>query len=157
MLVEAVLVLVLLAVAGHIFDYRILKGRVLREKWDLNICCGKTDCGGINADVVPRRVRNFVLVDIYRLPFRDGQFNRAVCSHTMEHVDNPEMFYLELKRVSKSVTLLVPPVWDIAAVAHVPEHKWQFLTLRSRHDSSLPRMVKLPYWWYHRMFGQRME
>ncbi|MBI3034344.1 methyltransferase domain-containing protein [Candidatus Woesearchaeota archaeon] len=141
---------------AHIIDYRILKNYYLkRQKWGLNICCGNTDGGGVNADIVERDVPNFILVtSIYRLPFKDKEFKNALCSHTMEHVESPGKFFSELKRVSEKVSILVPPVWDIGCVGHVREHKWQFLTLLTMHTNSLPRRIKLPFWWYQKRFGQ---
>ena len=63
-----------------------------------NICCGRTDGGGINADIVQHGdVPNFVKLDsIYRLPFADGQFEVVLCSHTAEHVQYPQRFDREL-------------------------------------------------------------
>ena len=144
---------------AHVVDYRILKTKHLKsKKWDLNISCGDTDGGGINADINERNVPNFVLIkDIYNLPFKDKQFENTFCSHTIEHVDDPVKFYEELRRVSKNLTILVPPVWDLAAVGYVMGHKWQFKTLKTRHDNELPEHVKLPYDWYHDKFGQETK
>ncbi|MFO7893890.1 MAG: methyltransferase domain-containing protein [Longimicrobiales bacterium] len=89
-------------------SYGMLKQRILeRQKWDLNICCGTTDGGGINADIMRHaEVPRFVLVDVYRAPFRDGQFETVLCSHTIEHVDEPERLFRELQRVGARVTLV---------------------------------------------------
>lgn len=159
MLAEAVILLAAIITAGHIIDYRILKNIYLRENnWSLNICCGKTDGGGVNADIVRRSVPNFVLVkDIYNLPFKDRQFENCICSHTIEHVENPGKFYKELMRVSKNVVILVPPIWDLSGMFFFAEHKWQFLTLSTKHKNYLPKKVKLPYSWYHNFFGQRIK
>ena len=87
---------------------------------------------------------NFIRInDIYHLPFRDGEFQTVLCSHTIEHVDDPESFYKELARVGKKVTLVIPPLWDISAVWNVFEHKWIFLTLKKEHNS-IPRYIRLP-------------
>lgn len=143
---------------AHFIDYNILKNYHFKsKKWDLNICSGQTDGGGINADVVKRNVSNFKLIkNIYKLPFKDKQFNNVLCSHTMEHVEKPEKFYKELKRISKNLVLLIPPVWDIASFFHIREHKWQFLTAKTRHENNLPTKIKLPYDFYHNMFGQNI-
>ncbi len=151
-------ILVYMAVM-HVIDYKILKNRHMRgKKYDLNISCGNTDGGGINADIVKRNVPNFVLVkDIYNLPFKDNQFKETLCSHTMEHVEDPDKFYAELERVSKNVTLLVPPLWDILALFDIGEHKWQFLSSKIVHRNNLPRRVKLPYWGYQKKYGQKIR
>jgi SAM-dependent methyltransferase len=135
----------ILRVLNHV-AYHHLKNRVLqRQGWDLNVCCGKTDGGGINVDIVRHAdVPNFLLVnDIYNLPFRDGEFQYTLCSHVMEHVDDPEAFFAELQRVSRHVVLLLPPVWDLGAAFNLFEHKWLFLTWNTEH-ASLPRHVRLP-------------
>lgn len=140
-------------------SYTVLKKRTLRRQvWDLNVCCGKTDGGGVNADIVQHAdVPNFVQVDIYHHPFRDQQFDHVLCSHTIEHVDNPEAFFKELQRVGKDVTLVVPPLWDLSAVFNVFEHRWIFLTFRKEHKT-LPMYIPLPFSGriQHR-FGQRIH
>lgn len=130
----------------NFLSYNVLKNRILkRRKWDLNICCGKTDGGGINADIVRHAdVPNFIQVDIYNEPFRDKQFDHVLCSHTIEHVEDPERFFAELQRVGKEVTLVVPPLWDLSAVFNLLEHRWIFLTFRKEHNR-LPAYVPLPF------------
>jgi hypothetical protein len=144
---------------ANILDYIILKNYYFkRQKWGLNICCGNTDGGGVNADIIKRSVPNFILIEnIYKLPFKDKEFKDAICSHTMEHVDDPDRFYKELKRISENVVLLVPPIWDLASLGAFREHKWQFLTLRTKYFNNLPRKFKLPWWWYQKKFGQTIK
>ncbi len=143
---------------AYIIDYKILKKIYLNsQKWDLNICCGDTDGKGVNADIVEQKAPNFVLIkNIYELPFRDKQFKNILCSHTLEHVERPDDFYKELKRVSENVVLLVPPIWDIGAILAIRVHKWQFLTIKTKHKNHLPKRIKLPYSWYHKKIGQRI-
>jgi ubiquinone/menaquinone biosynthesis C-methylase UbiE len=137
-----------------------MKKRVLESRiWDLNICCGKTDGGGINADIVRHKsVPNFYqLDDIYNLPFRDNHFGTVLCSHTIEHVDDPGKFYYELTRVGKEVKIVVPPLWDITAAFNVLEHKWIFVTFNKEH-TTLPVYKRLPLSDYiQRTFGQRIK
>lgn len=141
----------------NLLSYRILKPRIIRErqKWDLNICCGDIDGGGVNADIVAQDVPNFVLTpDIYRLPFKDGEFEHVLCSHTIEHVDDPDAFWAELNRVGKHVTLILPPIWDLAAALNIFEHKWLFLSWHKRHHT-MPRQIKLSgAQIYQQRFGQ---
>lgn len=143
-------------VLSHVLDYRILKVRYYKSrKWDLNISCANTDGGGINADIVKRDVPNFVLIkNIYKLPFADKQFKNTVCSHTLEHAEDPDRFYKELRRVSRKVTLVIPPIWDIAALGDFREHKWQFLVINPKQENKLPKKIRLPWFWYQRRFGQ---
>jgi SAM-dependent methyltransferase len=152
--------LVILTLALNFLSYRVLKARILRRrKWDLNICCGKTDGGGVNADIFRHAgVPNFVLLDsIDRLPFEDGRFETVLCSHTMEHVEDPDALFAELCRVGKSVTLILPPLWDVAGNLNLREHRWIFLSFRKEHRR-LPRRVRLPLArTVQRLLGQRIH
>lgn len=132
----------------HVIDYIILKHYYLKKnKWDLNVSCGNTDGGGLNADIIKKDVPNFVLIkNIYKLPFKDKQFKNVLCSHTIEHVKNPRKFFKELRRISEKVVLIIPPLWDTSTLFILGEHKWQFLTLRAKHTNSLPAMFRLPFW-----------
>jgi SAM-dependent methyltransferase len=143
----------------HLLSYKLLKNRIVRrQRWDLNICCGTTDGGGINADIVRHiRVPKFVQVRIYRLPFRDGQFENVLCSHTIEHVQDPQAFYRELCRVSRTVTLVLPPLWDVTAATNLLEHRWLFLTFKKEH-TTLPPHIRLPFArWVQKVLGQRIH
>jgi hypothetical protein len=150
-----------LAWAAHFVSYQWIKRRTLEERrWDYNICCGTTDGGGINADIVEHaNVPRFERVsDVTRLSHPDGAFDYVLCSHTIEHVPNPEAMYRELRRVGRKVTLLVPPLWDFTAALNPFEHQVIFLTLRSRHDDHLPPFIRfLPAQWIQRVMGQRIN
>ena len=140
--------LILILFCLNWLSYRHMGGLIRKRRpvWDLNICCGKTDGGGINVDIVKHAdVPNLHIVDdIYHLPFSGKQFEHTLCSHTIEHVDDPAAFYAELKRVSNHVTLVVPPLWDLSAVLNIFEHRWIFLTFRKDHDT-LPKHMPLPF------------
>lgn len=130
----------------HFISYRLLKNRILkRQKWDLNICCGQTDGGGINADIVEQKgAANFQLIkNIYKLPFKTGQFDTVICSHTIEHVDHPDLFFKELKRIGKQVTIVIPPLYDVTAALNIFEHKYIFFSFKKVHHQ-LPKHAKLP-------------
>lgn len=146
--------------AANWLSYRWLKERTLRERrWDYNICCGETDGGGINADIVRHgAVPHFELVqDVTRLPHPDGVFAHVLCSHTLEHVDDPRAMYAELRRVGRQVTVLVPPLWDLAAALNPLEHRVIFLTFATRHDDRLPPYVTYaPARWLQARRGQRV-
>jgi hypothetical protein len=129
----------------NLLSYHVLKKRILRRrKWDLNLCCGNTDGGGINVDIVRRpEIPNQVVVDVYHLPFESGSFRTVLCSHTIEHVEQPTRLFKELKRVGSRVTLVIPPIWDLSAAFNVLEHKWIFWSPYKEHYS-LPRFTRLP-------------
>ena len=155
-----VLLLVGLLYGLHWLSYSYVKRRIIGERrWDLNICCGRTDGGGVNADIVEYgTINNFRKVaDVRALPFGDGEFEWVLSSHTVEHLDEPAAFDRELRRVGKHVVYIVPPLWDVAAVLNVWEHKWVFLTLRKRHER-LPRHIRLPLArTVQRLLGQRIK
>ncbi len=133
---------------ANFWSYRVLGGRIRnrREKWDLNICCGKTDGGGVNVDIVKHaEVPNYVQVDdVYHLPFPTNHFRHCLCSHTLEHVEDPQAFFDELSRVSEEVTLVLPPLWDLSASLNIFEHRSLFLTFRKEHKA-IPRYIRLPF------------
>ncbi|MEX2404909.1 MAG: methyltransferase domain-containing protein [Balneolales bacterium] len=159
-LLYAVPVIISLFYITNKLSYCYLKQKVLkRQKWDLNICCGKTDGGGINADIYKHdSVPNFILTEnIYDLPFKDKQFKSVLCSHTIEHVEDPSRFFDELNRVGEKVVLVIPPLWDISAVFNALEHRWIFLSFKKEHES-LPRHIKLPFSeTVHNYFGQKIR
>ena len=84
-----------------------------------------------------------MVADVYNLPFEDGECEATLCSHTIEHVENPAAFHEELRRVSGQVTLVLPPLWDLCAVLNIFEHRHLFLTLRKEHHD-LPGYIELP-------------
>ena len=140
-------------------SYHVLKNRIIRRRrWDLNVCCGKTDGGGVNVDIVRHgNIPNFIIADVYDLPFRDKQFNDVLSSHTAEHLNDPSRFFHELSRVGKDITLIVPPLCDISAVINVLEHRWIFLSWRKEHKT-LPKFVRLPLaTLVHRIVGQKVS
>ena len=44
----------------------------------------------------------------YEIPYADGSFDLAVCSHVIEHVEHPRLLLREIKRVSKMQYFEVP-------------------------------------------------
>ena len=153
--------LVVLAWVAHFASYRWIKERALAERrWDYNICCGTTDGGGINADIVKHApLPRFELIsDVTRLPHPDGAFEHVLCSHTIEHVPDPRAMYQELRRVGKHVTILVPPLWDFTAALNPFEHQVIFLSLASRHENELPPYFSFaPARWVQARFGQKIN
>ncbi len=145
---------------GNFISYRVIKRRVLRERhWDYNICCGLTDGGGINADIMQfGPIPRFELVsDVSALPHASAVFEHVLCSHTLEHVDDPRAMFAELQRVGRHVTTLVPPLWDLAAALNPFEHRVIFLTFATRHDDRLPPYIRyVPARWLQERLGQRV-
>lgn len=46
--------------------------------------------------------------DGYNLPFKDKQFDLAICTHVIEHVEHPRKLLKEIKRISKKQVFEVP-------------------------------------------------
>ena len=157
--VGAVIGIVLISWVLHQVSYVYIKTRILESRrWDLNLCCGKTDGKGINVDITQHKdVPNFHCVeDIYNLPFADKQFEWVLCSHTAEHVEDPMELDRELRRVGKNVVYVLPPLWDLGAVFNIFEHRWIFLSFRKSHNK-LPPFIRLPFAdTVQRWFGQRI-
>ncbi|MFN2341081.1 MAG: methyltransferase domain-containing protein [Halanaerobium sp.] len=134
-----------------------MKNKIIAQRnWDLNIGCGKTDGGGVNADIVKHAdlPRFKKIDDIYNLPFKNDEFDNVLCSHVMEHVDKPELFFEELNRVGNKVYIVIPPLWDLGAVFNIFEHKRIFLSINKVHNT-LPAYVNLPFSNYlQEKFGQ---
>jgi ubiquinone/menaquinone biosynthesis C-methylase UbiE len=51
---------------------------------------------------------DILLFDGYKLPYEDGEFDLAYCSHVMEHVEHPRLLMTEIKRISKRQIFEVP-------------------------------------------------
>jgi len=67
--------------------------------------------------------RPFVVADAHFLPFKDGAFAYAICSHILEHMDDPQQFAAELRRVSVAGYIQSPS--EIAErLFHWSFHRW---------------------------------
>ena len=67
--------------------------------------------------------RPLVVADAHHLPFRDGAFVYTICSHILEHMDDPKQFGRELMRVSKGGYIQSPS--EIAErLFHWSFHRW---------------------------------
>jgi SAM-dependent methyltransferase len=67
--------------------------------------------------------RPLVVADGHHLPFRNGVFAYIVCSHILEHMDDPQQFVQELMRVGKAGYIGSPS--EIAErMFHWSFHRW---------------------------------
>jgi hypothetical protein len=67
--------------------------------------------------------RPFVVADAHYLPFRDGAFAYSICSHILEHMDDPQQFARELERTSAGGYIQSPS--EIAErLFHWSFHRW---------------------------------
>ena len=72
--------------------------------------------------------KKFIKCDVEKTPFKDKEFDFAIASHILEHVENPEKFCNELVRISKRGYIEIPtPLWDnLVDGPHFSKygHKW---------------------------------
>jgi SAM-dependent methyltransferase len=67
--------------------------------------------------------QTFLEADGENLPFKDKEFDYVICSHVLEHVENPEKFLAEQFRVAKRGYIETPSL--IGEVLYAREsHKW---------------------------------
>lgn len=67
--------------------------------------------------------RPLVVADAHHLPFKDGVFAYGICSHVLEHMDDPEQFVRELRRTCKAGYIQSPS--EIAErLFHWSFHRW---------------------------------
>lgn len=67
--------------------------------------------------------RPMVVADGHQLPFRDGVFAYVICSHILEHMDDPPQFVREITRVGKAGYIGSPS--EIAErMFHWSFHRW---------------------------------
>ena len=52
---------------------------------------------------------NFILSQIEHLPFEDKSIDVVTCSHTLEHIINPEKAIAELKRIARKQVIIIVP------------------------------------------------
>ncbi len=68
------------------------------------------------------------ICDINSLPFDDKEFDYVVCSHVLEHVDNPVMACKELMRVGKAGYIETPTLMKDMLFSWAKEmHKWHII------------------------------
>lgn len=68
--------------------------------------------------------RRLVRGDALHMPFRDRAFDYVVASHIAEHVDDPEQFCRELKRVAP-MGYIETPGWLGDIIMREPFHRWR--------------------------------
>lgn len=94
--------------------------------------------------------RALIVGDACAMPFRDGAFDFAICSHVAEHVDDPEGFGGELNRVSRGGYVETPSKLA-EMIRPQPFHKW----FVSAHNGTLVFRKKPALGlvrWYQRLF-----
>lgn len=76
-----------------------------------------------SGDLKVLKNQTFLEADGENLPFKDKEFDYVICSHVLEHVENPEKFLAEQFRVAKRGYIETPSL--IGEVLYAREsHKW---------------------------------
>lgn len=81
--------------------------------------------GFINIDITPRKGVRVWDLNRFPLPFKDNSVDFILCSHLLEHLDNPIGFMLELHRICKKdaiIDLSVPHFSGFATYSDL-DHK----------------------------------
>jgi len=66
----------------------------------------------------------FVQCEIYHLPFASRSFAFVHSSNVLEHTENPERAFLELKRVGRHGFVETPSDFFEKVINHSPRHRW---------------------------------
>ncbi len=67
--------------------------------------------------------RPFVVADIEALPFKDKTIDFIICSHVLEHIEDPSKALDEMVRVGKRGYIETPSIYA-QKLCDVPAHKW---------------------------------
>ncbi len=70
------------------------------------------------------KIPNFVLCDVYFLPFKDKTFTKIVVSHLIEHLEEPQKAIKEMKRVCSDFIQLFYPQFFSPFAYLDPNHRW---------------------------------
>jgi len=95
----------------------------------LDVGCGLDPQGTHNCDVLVQcDAPNLIEVDGVHLPYPDNFFDKVVSHHVIEHLHyHPEIFFLELLRVTKHIVHLTMP-HKLSRSAKSPTHTLYFDT-----------------------------
>lgn len=123
----------------------------------LNVGCGyKPLREGVNVDLVdkaqchfdwsPQKVKLFVNGDAHALPFHDDWFDGILCSHCLEHLENPLVALKEFRRILKpgGYLVLVVPSKFYWSYSHGHIYSWDNVTLKELCLKVFPE-VKVNY------------
>jgi len=100
--------------------------RHISELADLDVGAGKEKKGNLTIDILPY-LKPDIVADIRFLPIKDATIKSVVCSHVIEHIDNPDNTVKEIMRILKNDGLifffipddksilwrLLEPFWEI--------------------------------------------
>lgn len=71
-----------------------------------------------------------VVADAHRLPFADKAFGVVICTHCLEHCDDPQVVIAELVRIAHRGLIEVPTLYSDALFQPYNLHRWVFAIRR---------------------------
>lgn len=102
----------------------------------LDVGCGSSPKGDVNMDlfytrsphtskiIEPKEIKNFVIADAHRIPFRNKVFDCVYCSHVLEHLIIPTLCLNEIKRIMKIMVIFKIPNNPILNEYHKHLYSW---------------------------------
>lgn len=88
----------------------------------LNIGCGADKFGDIRIDIIQRHRQELtyksktmvnVIADAHFLPLRDKMCTETRCWHVLEHLLDPKLALLEMRRVTNGFINIKVPIWHL--------------------------------------------
>jgi len=99
---------------NNMIDVGAGDGNVLSVLSEIGFCASMTAAEISGSAIEQMKKKNIASLkeiqqfDGYTLPFADKQFDLAICSHVIEHVEYPRILLAEIKRISKYQVFEVP-------------------------------------------------
>jgi ubiquinone/menaquinone biosynthesis C-methylase UbiE len=101
---------------------------------------------------------DFVNGDIENLPFKDGQFDTVVCTHTIEHTKNLHKAVSELRRVAKKELIIVVPrqrPYKYTFSLHTQFFPYEWSLVNAFGWNKKTTIKKIGDWFYHQKMQQQ--
>jgi len=101
-----------------------------------------------------REQKNFVICDAHYLPFKDNSFEESNCTHVLEHLEDPQLGFSELQRVSRTGYIETPSLIYENILFGYPFHYWYFMKKKGIVYFSRSRKLKIkgktiiPFGWF---------
>jgi len=113
-----------------------------------------TACDIVIGKDLPKKFRKveFVEANIQDLPFKTGEFDTVVCTHTLEHVRDIQKALQELRRVSGKRLIIVVPKqrpyrYTFNLHLHFFPYRWSLFAILGYRKNS--RLEDLGDWFYY--------